>query len=119
MQKCSHCKLFKEHTSTNAVNKYGISYYCRECSTERMKRYRATSTGKQKMREVVARSIKKHQYKQDARVILNNAVRIGALERPKQCLECKLEKKVEGHHEDYSKPLSVVWLCRQCHSNLK
>lgn len=24
--------------------------------------------------------------------------------------------KVQGHHEDYTKPLAVIWLCRRCHT---
>lgn len=39
----------------------------------------------------------------------------GRMEKPLVCQKCGLEKKLDGHHEDYSKPLSVVWLCRKCH----
>ena len=30
------------------------------------------------------------------------------------CATCGAER-VEMHHEDYSRPLDVVWLCRPCH----
>ena len=33
------------------------------------------------------------------------------------CIYCG-EKKVEGHHEDYSKPLEVYWVCRPHHVEL-
>lgn len=31
--------------------------------------------------------------------------------------ECELcfSDKAEGHHNDYSKPLVIVWLCKECH----
>jgi hypothetical protein len=52
-----------------------------------------------------------------ARVMLNNAVRAGKLERPKQCAICGhfIEGGCEAHHYDYGKPLSVTWVCPQCH----
>jgi len=37
------------------------------------------------------------------------------LDKPKFCEDCKEEKKLEGHHEDYSKPFDILWLCKQCH----
>lgn len=48
-----------------------------------------------------------------ARSAVNHAVRDGRLLR----LPCRLcgEEKTEGHHEDYSKPLDVVWLCKPDH----
>ena len=33
------------------------------------------------------------------------------------CKICK-NKKVEAHHEDYTKPLEVVWLCRKHHCEI-
>ena len=33
------------------------------------------------------------------------------------CVICG-NKKSEGHHEDYSKPLEVIWLCRLHHAEL-
>lgn len=41
------------------------------------------------------------------------AVRNGTLVR-QPCCRCEAEKTV-AHHEDYDKPLEVVWLCQPCH----
>lgn len=43
----------------------------------------------------------------------DKAKREGLL-KPKPCEVCG-EPKVDGHHEDYLKPLEVTWLCRKCH----
>ena len=44
------------------------------------------------------------------------AIKKGLLER-KPCVVCGNEK-VDGHHPDYSKPLEVIWLCRQHHKDI-
>ena len=41
------------------------------------------------------------------------AVRSGALER-QPCIRCGATKSV-AHHEDYDKPLDIMWLCQICH----
>ena len=49
-----------------------------------------------------------------ARNAVNNALRAGTLVR-KPCEVCGAVKS-EGHHDDYSKPLEVRWLCRLHHT---
>lgn len=43
------------------------------------------------------------------------AIQRGELTRPDTCSECGREARIIAHHEDYSKPLDVQWLCPQCH----
>lgn len=52
---------------------------------------------------------------------VGNAVAKGDLVRPELCSACGLPGgggRIEGHHEDYSKPLDVTWLCPSCHKKL-
>jgi hypothetical protein len=42
-----------------------------------------------------------------------HAIKKGILTRT-PCIRCGAEKS-EGHHEDYDKPLDVIWLCTPCH----
>jgi hypothetical protein len=45
-----------------------------------------------------------------------NAKVRGKLVEPKCCADCGEAAKLDAHHEDYSKPLDVVWICRTCHA---
>ena len=51
--------------------------------------------------------------KNKARAAVSRAMRSGKLVR-EPCESCGAAKS-EGHHEDYTKPLDVRWLCRKCH----
>lgn len=46
--------------------------------------------------------------------IVKRAKRSGKL-IPKDCEHCGDKEKIQAHHEDYSKPLEVIWLCIPCH----
>ena len=51
--------------------------------------------------------------------ILQYNVLKGKIIRPKVCSICGTDKGgIEGHHEDYSKPLDVIWSCNPCHKVL-
>lgn len=52
---------------------------------------------------------------QSAHEQVYRAVRSGALKRL-PCERCGATHCVHGHHEDYSRPLDVRWLCPKCHA---
>jgi hypothetical protein len=43
------------------------------------------------------------------------AVKNGTLVKPLTCSRCGGIKRLHAHHEDYGKPLEVVWVCSSCH----
>lgn len=52
----------------------------------------------------------------EAQDTFKRAVRRGEIVSPGKCSRCgTTEGRICGHHEDYSKPLEVVWLCNSCH----
>lgn len=62
--------------------------------------------------EKVAAQQARYPERQKARGIVARAVRAGKL--VKELCSCGSDK-VHAHHEDYSKPLEVEWLCAKCH----
>jgi hypothetical protein len=50
-----------------------------------------------------------------ARVRVYDAIQRGTLIRPDHCTLCGKPCKPHAHHDDYAKPLEVIWLCSPCH----
>lgn len=61
------------------------------------------------------KSREKFKDRHESRYIFRKAVMSGKIKR----LPCEVcgDKKSQGHHEDYSKPLEVIWLCRTHHED--
>jgi len=81
----------------------------------RKTRERNAKDNYKKSRERWARYSKNNPLKEWSRNELTKAIQRGDIIRPDKCSECGKECVPDGHHEDYRKPLDVIWLCRTCH----
>lgn len=71
---------------------------------------------KQRRAEINRRYRQRHREKYRAHTILNNALASGKIQKL-PCSQCG-NPNSQAHHEDYSQPLEVVWLCARHHSEL-
>lgn len=53
--------------------------------------------------------------KRRAHAAVYNAIKRGKMVRPERCSVCRSTDFIHAHHDDYSKPLDVIWLCASCH----
>ena len=133
--KCGRCQkwllsseFFKDKRAPN-----GLTSQCKTCHTEcairtrdventrrlareGSRRFRANNLQKARAKERIAARKRPTTLKTVARAKLNAAVRAGRIVRPTICPGCNLKKRITGHHDDYAKPLDVVWFCDLCHA---
>ena len=125
-RKCTNTLPF-ENFNKCKKEKDGHQYYCRECqSTYRIEYGRCNSEKinsacrKWKRNNPIVASRSRTKWKKDnpekvrAQKCLQEAVKHGRIIR-QRCETCGISERVQGHHEDYSKPLDVMWLCPLCH----
>lgn len=94
---CDECLLIRKRKSTNEAAKRRRKYYKEHGYTL----------------EAIPLTPLQHELRRNARNLVNRMLRQGLLERL-PCEVCK-NKKVEAHHDDYSKPLEIRWLCKMHH----
>ena len=131
MKKCIHCGKDKplEDFYTHPGMADGRLNVCIECKRLDQRKYARTEAGrayernrnkKPKRIEYLLRHAKNWTannpdgYK--AHNAISNAIRDKKITKPSQCEECGATGvRIEAHHDDYSKPLEVKWLCKSCH----
>lgn len=64
-----------------------------------------------------------HEVSQEQKHIAGKMVRYhvsrGYMDKPDTCSQCGIQDvPLEGHHDDYTKPFAVTWLCRNCHKQV-
>jgi hypothetical protein len=80
---------------------------------QRKKDRRATPEGKWTTAKGRYNFKQRHPEKVAAQTAVSNALRLGKLVR-QPCEVCR-DPDSQAHHDDYSKPLDVRWLCRTHH----
>lgn len=69
---------------------------------------------RERHREAMRRHVAKYPERREARIAVGNALRDGRLVKG-PCEGCDVTAGVQAHHDDYSRPFDVRWLCRDCH----
>lgn len=123
LELCRICKEAKgKIVLSKAKRKDGtlvIRKSCNKCNTRRHKNWRNSGQNMKKVYSIVKKYNSKNKERQTAWYKVNQAIKKGVLRKPKKCENCGNDKRrVEAHHEDYSKPLQVNWLCRLCHRGI-
>jgi hypothetical protein len=118
--RCKECHKAKVSENRAAKVDYYRAYDAKRFQDDprvkaRHQRYRATEAGLASVRAAQRKWDTQNPDKKAAHVILNNAVRDGRKFKPVQCEACGAGGRIHGHHEDYTKPLDVKWLCQKCH----
>jgi hypothetical protein len=142
MKACTACGALKSCDDYYKTAKGGVAARCKECAKEAVRknyrehldqykeydrgramaphrveartRYEKTTAGKQALRSAHVKFITNNPLKHAAHTLVNNAIRDGHMKRH-PCEICGNDK-VHAHHDDYSKPLDVRWLCTTHHA---
>jgi len=116
---CKECRKQMVRANRAANREYYRAYdrgrNMRPDRVEARREYIQTDAGKASKQKAIAKYNTKNPKKYAAKNAVNNAVRDGKLTKPDTCSECGAGGRIHGHHDDYSKPLEVRWLCPACH----
>lgn len=55
-----------------------------------------------------------HKFKHQVRALTRSYIKIGKLIK-EPCEVCGTNELIEAHHDDYTKPMDIRWLCRKHH----
>lgn len=113
----SHCKVCraKHYTGDEGVRDRWVKYYIENADRFRAQKIKCRKENPGKAREDDARYRGRYPERVKARRAVSHAIMAGRLVRQNGCSMCPSVTMPEAHHEDYSKPLEVAWLCKECH----
>tara|TARA_R110000764_G_scaffold119015_1_gene206561 strand:+ start:703 stop:1122 length:420 start_codon:yes stop_codon:yes gene_type:complete len=127
MKECFKCGETKDFSEFYKHKQMGDGYIgkCKECNKSDVRANRAKkidyyraydrARGARQDPSYIVEYRSKYPNKYKAHTMINNAIRDGRLFKM-PCEACKSEVNVHAHHDDYSKPLNVRWLCSAHHS---
>lgn len=118
------CKKCGENKtgSTFPANSYGRrSPSCNDCHNAYLKKWRNTPGGREGTNRSAAKQRAAHRAnrKHYLRSVwsFHTNLKSGKIKKQDSCSICHSKTRVEGHHDDYNRPLCVRWLCKKCHTD--
>jgi predicted transposase YbfD/YdcC len=113
IKECSKCKIKKDYSNfykRNEGKKIRWRSLCKNCIRKTGKKYNKTNGKK------ISSTKWKKQNKEKIRAqwTVENNLRARKLIK-ESCGRCRSTKNIHAHHEDYSRPLNIVWLCAKHH----
>ena len=119
LNKCKDCVKTRVHkhreNNLDAVRDYDKKRSLLPHRVQARKKYIKTEQGKIAKKKAMLNYKNNYPLKYAAQKMFSLAVKRGELIRPQNCSECNSSHKIEGHHDNYTKPFDVRWLCEQCH----
>jgi hypothetical protein len=119
LNKCKPCvkSRVNKHREVNleTIREYDKRRSNKPHRVKARKDYQQTEAGKLAKKKAMDAYNKRYPMAYATHVIAGNAIRDGKLIPASSCSICRSVEKIEGHHDDYTKPLDVRWLCEQCH----
>lgn len=128
MKPCFKCEVVKPISEfyKNSNMRDGHSNKCKECTKvdvranrqERLEYYREydRKRGSRQSAENLRNYRANNPKKWAAHKTVQRMIKQGDLVKPDECQSCgRSDRGVHGHHDDYSKPDQVRWLCPGCH----
>ena len=110
-----HLNICKECIKKNAMTR-------RELSPDKLREYELKRRNEANRVAARRKTTKRRRNEVDGYLSAHNAaaraVKAGKLNKPSNCEVCGDDGRIEAHHNDYSKPLEVVWLCVRCHRRI-
>lgn len=120
LNKCKDCtkKDTKENTDKN--KDYYLEYDRQRANlphrVEARYAYSQTPEGREAARRAKDKWQDNNVVKRAAQVLVGNAIRDGKIIKSTECSECGATGRIHGHHDDYTQPMVVRWLCSKCHT---
>ncbi len=114
---CKICKIMlnKENSYYPKATDLLCKKHYIEKNTPYYEKRKTTESGRASLNRASMKAYVNHKEKWVARAKARYAVSKGILLKPKKCEVCEKVLPLQGHHEDYTKPLEVIWLCVKCH----
>ena len=125
-KKCKRCDIEKPHdefyqsdSSCKDCRKLVVRQY-RDENAEKVKAYDRERGKLEHRKERCTINTRKRRRDPDGYMAAHNAVaralKKGTIEREPCCM-CGTSEKIHAHHDDYLKPLEVMWLCVTHHKS--